>query len=242
MSALGKGGLILNGINGLRPKEDCVREACKKMHTAFSDGLDVIYSDIWRTVKNKSPEFQASFVVNQEKEQVSELVHQQMNEMRNVFIEELCHASKAGDGNEKAYSHSQAVLMWQSVAIRIELPVLEYAKIEPACNNCENVLEEDFIADVLKRHSLEILRELRQSGIQEKKCEAVKKKLNDIIKKDNINPFLPGKIKKGRATHSMVQPYLSLDVLKSRKRAILGKLGCWIDSIGEIVLKEEPIL
>ena len=235
----------MDEVNRLYSKEDCVRKACEKIYTAFSEGLDIIYSDIWRAVQIKNPETQASFVVNQEKAQVSNLVNRQTGEMRNIFIEELCHASKAEQADEQAYSHSQAVLMWQSVAIRIELPVLEYTRIEPVSDSHMKISEEELIVDVLKRHSLEILQELKQSGVQEKKCEDVRKKLNVMIdnrkKKADIGAYLSEKIKKEKSVQS-VYPSVEWGILEERKEAIRSKLESWVKSIGEMVLKEEPIL
>lgn len=238
----------MNEINRLYPKEDCVKKACEKIHSAFSDGLDKIYSDIWEMVRNESPETRASLAVNQEKAQVSALVKQQTGGMRNIFIEELCHVSKPKHADERAYSDSQAVMMWQSVAIQIDLPVLDYTKIESIGNYNTNMSEEEIIVDVLRKKSLEILQELKQSGVQERRCKEVKTGLDDMIYKAdkthtaNIRVRLVEKIRGEVPEQSMVQPIVSRDVLKSRKDAIRSKLVDWVDSIGEMVLAEEPIL
>ena len=80
--------------NKLYPKEECVRKACAKIDSTFSSNLDTIYSGIWKSVQCKSPDVQASFVINQEKTQVSAMVNQQLNRMKNTFIDALCHVSK----------------------------------------------------------------------------------------------------------------------------------------------------
>lgn len=229
--------------NKLYPKEECIRNACVKINGTFLCSLDTIYSDIWKSVQCKSPDFQASFVINQEKAQVSAMVNQQLNRMKNTFIDALCHVSKPKHTDERAYSDSQAVIMWQHVAIRIELPVLEYPKIESVYNYRANMSEEKIIFEVFKKHLQEISQELKQYGISEKQREKVCNRMNDIIRVYDQDASLRiPKMKVGKTTRSMTLPSVSEDVLTKRKENTRYKLKCWVDFIGEMVLAEEPIL
>lgn len=229
--------------NKLFSKEDCVWEACAKINGIFSRNLNTIYSNILKSVQGESPDVQASFAINQEKSQVSAMVNQQLNIMRNTFIDALCHVSKPEHIDERAYSDSQAVIMWQSVAVRIELPVLEYPKIESVYNYGADISEEKLIFEVLKKHLQEISQELKQCGIPEKQREKVRKKMSSIIcvYDPNTAHWTPKK-QMGKTARSMALPAVSEDILTERKENILRKLKCWVDSIGEMVLAEEPIL
>lgn len=239
------GGMVVDDKKKLYPKEDCVQKACEEVQSMFTEELNTIYKDIERKMREINPENQASFVVNQEKILISGMVNRQISEMRNIFINAICQVSKAGQEDERAYSDSQAVLMWQTVTARLDAPALDYPEINPA-ENGGRVSQRSVIFDILKKNFKQISKELKQSSVGELECEKVKDQLKGIInkydpsKKNELVKFV--KWKKENMGDVMIQPSVTNDDLQRREKKICDQLKSWIDRVGDKVFKEEPIL